>query len=126
MLPILCKEILIPGVPSETQLNIQASNRLAIAALTVLLFGVVLAIAHRRRRTSLIAVVCSMIGTAALVIHPVWTIPTDEGDCGILRLLGSWAVLGVESVLVASQLFLLLWRRNSRAAELLDYDDRLN
>lgn len=120
----LCKEILQPGVPGETIQNIHASNRLAIAALVALLIGVVLAVAHRRRATALIAVICSMVGAAVMVIHPVWTIPTNEGDCGVLRLFGSWAVLGVEAVLVGVQLLLLVWRRDAGGLERRDYDDR--
>ena len=125
MIPILCKEFPVPGVPTRTELNIQASNCLAGAALIGLLLAVVIGLAHRRRPTKMFAVLCGMIGAAVMAVHPVWTVPTDTGDCGLLRVWASWAVLGVEGLFVAAQLLLLIERRDSGKAERRDYDDRV-
>ena len=124
MLLPLCKEILVPGVPSETQLNIQASLQLAVASLAVLMAGVLLAVARRRRPSFRFAAVCAMTGAAVMVVHPVWTIPTNTGDCGLLRVWASWAVLGLEAVLTGLPLVFPVWRSETVNPERADYDDR--
>lgn len=122
---ILCKEILQPGVPSEAMLNAQASVRLALAALVPFGTVVLLAVVRRNHPAGRRLIVCAAVAAVFIVFHPFWTVSTDGGDCGLLRVWASWGVLGIEAVLVAAQLFSLLWRADTRVPEHEDYDDRL-
>ena len=89
---ILCKEILQPGVPGQTAQNIHASNQLAIVAGALLALSIALAIgqylAHRKLSATALSLVCIII----TMFHPVWTVSTRSGDCGVMRHFFSWVV----------------------------------
>jgi hypothetical protein len=91
----------------------------AIALFMILLVVSLIAYRLRRQRSSLWLV---GIGTLLMAFHPIWTVGTSGGDCGIFQVWCSWMVLGPEGMLLIGQLLLSLWR-STDSHQLKDYDD---
>ena len=110
--------------PTAYEINHETVVGLFIAAAAVAAVALLLAFVQRNRPGGHRAYVCWMVGVPFLIIHPIWTMGTDTGDCGALQVLASWAVLGIQLAAVAAQIVVVLWRRDS-AADRMDYDDRV-
>jgi uncharacterized membrane protein YedE/YeeE len=109
--------------PSIYAINEAQSERLAVFTLAILTVGIILAIAQSRRSFARPSKWCAGIGAALMALHPLWTVPTNGGDCGILQVEFSWIVLGLQGVLVGLQLVFLLWRRDAANQNREDYAD---
>ena len=110
--------------PTAYEINSETVVRLLLAAAAVAAAALLLAFVQRNRPGGHRAFVCWMVGVPVLIVHPIWTVSTDSGDCGALQVLASWAVLGIQLAVVAAQIVVMLWRRDS-AADRMDYDDRV-
>jgi disulfide bond formation protein DsbB len=122
---LLCKEIFRPGVPTQTALNVQASNELAIVAGAFLLVSIGLTIVQRYRHPDSVSFRASLLAIILMAAHPAWTVSVRSGDCGMMRQVFSWVVAGILALVVLGQLVCLVFglnRGNSQAQQ--DYDDK--
>jgi len=109
--------------PTAYEINEAQAEALTLAAGAVLIVGLVIAFVRLRRHWSRPAAWLAVAGMGLMALHPLWTVSTTGGDCGILQVEASWVVLGLLAVIAAGQLLLLCWRRRDTAEDE-DYDDR--
>jgi hypothetical protein len=95
-----------PGVDADTAENIRTAG--IHAAILALLLLVSVAITFRGRGRAV-----SGILLALLALHPAWTISASMGDCGFLKVAASWIVTGIASLLMMSQIDLVLSTRRT-------------
>ena len=109
--------------PTVYEINHAIVVQLILAAAAVGAVVLLLALVQRRRPSGRRAFGVAGVGILFMLMHPLWTVSTIGGDCGELQVLCSWAVLGVELVLVGVQLVLLVWRPGAADPDRIDYDD---
>lgn len=110
--------------PTAYEINHEQVMEALFASLAVLAVGLVFAIAFRRRPAAGASAVCIGIAVLLMAVHPLWTVSTDDGDCGALQADCSWFVLGLQGALVGLQVVLRLWRWDTSNPDRADYDDR--
>jgi hypothetical protein len=110
--------------PTAYEINHEQVMNALYASVAVLAVGLLFVIASHRRPATGATAWCLGIALFLMAIHPLWTVPTDGGDCGDLQADCSWLVLGLQGALVGLQLVLRLWRWDRDNPDRVDYDDR--
>ncbi len=121
---LLCKEILRPGVPGETATNISNSYLLAIAAGAVLIVSAALIVYRYRQSCRAPLIAWGVASLLAMGVHPAWSFPTNEGDCGLGRYVFSWGMAGLLVIALLIQIGVMFWPRRALDPERENYLER--